>query len=197
MTIRQRIMKTIYPVIMWVSKLTGGRARALGDGNNIVEPPQSIYDLHVTLNNGQDLDLASLKGKKILIVNTASNCGYTHQYEALQELSAKYTHQLEVIGFPANDFKEQEKGNDEEIASFCKVNYGVTFPLVRKSVVVPGSDQHPVFYWLTHASANGWNDQAPVWNFSKYLVAEDGKLLGYFDPGVSPLAEAITSQLNK
>jgi len=197
MTIRQKIMKAIYPAIMWVSKLTGSRARSLQEDNKKTQPPQSIYDLHVTLNNGQDLDLASLKGKKILIVNTASNCGYTHQYEALQELSAKYTHQLEVIGFPANDFKEQEKGNDEEIASFCKVNYGVTFPLVRKSVVVPGSDQHPVFYWLTHASANGWNDQAPVWNFSKYLVAEDGKLLGYFDPGVSPLAEAITSQLNK
>lgn len=197
MTIRQRIMKTIYPVIMWVSKLTGGRARALANDNNKSQPAQSIYDLHVTLNNGQDLQLASLKGKKILIVNTASNCGYTHQYEALQELSAKYMHQLEVIGFPANDFKEQEKGSDEEIASFCKVNYGVTFPLARKSTVVPGADQHPVFYWLTHAAANGWNNQAPVWNFSKYLIAEDGRLLGYFDPGVSPLAESITNQLNK
>ncbi|OJW32513.1 MAG: glutathione peroxidase [Sphingobacteriales bacterium 46-32] len=197
MTIRQRIMKTIYPVIMWVSKLTGGRARALADGNEKTQPLQSIYDLHVTLNNGKDLDLASLKGKKILIVNTASNCGYTHQYEALQELSAKYNHQLEVIGFPANDFKEQEKGSDEEIASFCKVNYGVTFPLARKSTVVPGAEQHPVFYWLTHAAANGWNNQAPVWNFSKYLIAEDGRLLGYFDPGVSPLAEAITNQLDK
>jgi glutathione peroxidase len=94
---------------------------------------------------------------------------------------------LVVIGFPANDFQEQEKGSDEEISEFCRINYGVTFPLASKSVVVKNEEQHPVFKWLTDKSKNGWNDQAPEWNFSKYLVAPDGKLLGYYGTAVSPL----------
>lgn len=189
-------MKALYPAIMWVSKLTGKRARAIEAAAG-QHPPQPIYDLHITLNNGKDLPLASLKGKKVLLVNTASNCGYTHQYDALQELYKRYEGKLEIIGFPANDFKEQEKGDDAAIEAFCRVNYGVTFPLAKKSVVVPGTAQNNVFYWLSHAQANGWNDQAPVWNFSKYLVAEDGRLLAYFDPGVSPLDDAIIRELDK
>ena len=101
-----------------------------------------------------------------------------------------------VIGFPANDFKEQEKGNDEDIAQFCKMNFGVTFPLVRKSTVIKGRDQQEVFQWLTDKTKNGWNSKQPSWNFSKYLVNEMGTLTNYFDPAIPPLSEAITGELN-
>ena len=161
-----------------------------------IAPPESFYDLAATLNNSSPLDFSELKGKKVLLVNTASNCGYTNQYEALQELHEKFRNELLVIGFPANDFKEQEIGNDEEIASFCKLNYGVTFPLAKKSSVV-GDDKNEVFRWLSDKNRNGWNDQQPTWNFSKYLVSEDGMLLNYFDPGISPTSAEVINAIKK
>ena len=121
-----------------------------------------------------------------MLVNTASNCGYTAQYKELEELYEKYKNQLVIIGFPANDFKEQEKGSDEEIAQFCRVNYGISFPLSKKSVVIKSPEQNPVFRWLTDKSRNGWNDKPPTWNFSKYLVNEEGTLTHYFDPAIPP-----------
>lgn len=162
-----------------------------------IKAPRSVYDLSVILNNGDNLPLASLQGKKLLLVNTASNCGYTNQYADLQNLYEQYKDRLIIIGFPANDFHEQEKGNDEEIAQFCKVNFGVSFPLARKSVVVKSPEQNPVFAWLTHKAQNGWNEQEPSWNFSKYLVNERGVLTHYFDPSVSPLSEIVTSAVSK
>jgi glutathione peroxidase len=102
-----------------------------------------------------------------------------------------------VIGFPANDFKEQEKGNDHDIAAFCKINYGVTFPLAAKSSVVRGKQQNEIFKWLSDKKLNGWNDQQPTWNFSKYLVDENGVLTNYFDPAVSPASEEIKNAINQ
>ncbi len=192
MTFRQRLMKLAYPFIAGLSKLAG-RANSVENENKIV-PNQSIYQLSVTLNNGEILHLEKLKGKKILIVNTASNCGYTGQYAGLQTLYDRFSEDLVVIGFPANDFKEQEKANDADIAEFCLVNYGVSFPLAQKSRVIKGLGQHPVFEWLTHKQQNGWNGHPPSWNFSKYLVNEGGMLTHYFSTTVSPLdAEVIAA----
>ena len=155
---------------------------------NNAEPQTSFWSLSATLNNGSQLDFGKLKDKKVLIVNTASNCGYTNQYSELQELYQKFQEKLVVIGFPSNDFKEQEKGSDEEIASFCQINFGVSFPLAKKSVVTKSGEQNKVFEWLTHKDLNGWNNQPPSWNFTKYLVNENGFLTHYFDPAVSPLS---------
>lgn len=161
-----------------------------------MQPTASFYDLHTILNNGEAFSFEELKGKKLLIVNTASNCGYTNQYEDLQKLYEQYKDKLVVIGFPANDFKEQEKGSDEEIATFCKLNFGVSFPLAKKSAVI-GADKNEVFQWLSDKNKNGWNEQEPTWNFSKYLVSEDGVLLNYFDPGVSPMSNEVISAIEK
>ena len=160
-----------------------------------VVPPVSFFTLKTVLNDGKLLEMASLKGKKILLVNTASACGYTAQYEQLQQLYSQYNNKLVVIGFPANDFKEQESGTDEEIASFCKKNFGLSFPLVQKTVVVKKPGQNSVFQWLTDPSKNGWNSQPPSWNFSKYLVNEEGELTDYFGPGVEPLNEPILTAI--
>lgn len=195
MTIRQRLMKFLYPLLMKLTKATGKNSKILHNTND--QPMTSIYDLSVQLNNGKELNLGQYKGKKILLVNTASNCGYTNQYDDLQALYKKFSGNLEIIGFPANDFHEQEKGSDEEIAQFCKINFGVTFPLVKKSVVVPAPDQHPVYKWLTNKEENGWNEQAPTWNFSKYLLDEKGHLTDYFDPSVSPLSNEVVTAVEK
>jgi glutathione peroxidase len=129
------------------------------------------------------------------LVNTASDCGYTGQYSELEELYQQYKNKLVVIGFPANDFKNQESKNDDAIASFCKINYGVTFPLAQKSSVIKGSQQNEVFNWLSDSTKNGWCNQPPTWNFSKYLVDENGMLIGYFSKDVSPLNEKIIRAL--
>src|SRR5258705_11527789 len=127
MTLRQSILKLIYPLWMWYSRSKESRKKILQNKNN-VKPLQSFYSLSAHLNNDAELNFNSLKGKKVLLVNTASDCGYTNQYDDLQKLFEKNNDKLIIIGFPANDFKEQEKGNDEEIAQFCKVNFGITFP---------------------------------------------------------------------
>jgi glutathione peroxidase len=192
MTYRQKVLKAIYPALMWVTKLTGKNTKELS-GNK--QPPVSFYSLRATLNNGDTLNFGSLQGKKVMLVNTASDCGYTNQYDDLQQLAEKYKDKLMVIGFPANDFKEQEKGSDDEIAAFCKKNFGVTFPLMQKSVVVKSAQQHPVYQWLTDAAKNGWNNKYPSWNFSKYLINDKGILTNYFDPSVSPLSNDIINAI--
>jgi glutathione peroxidase len=185
MTLRQKILKWIYPLLIRFKKIRGENKNL--EQPKVLIPKLPLHDLSVLLNNGAELPLASLKGRKLLIVNTASNCGYTGQYAELQELYERYKDRLVVLGFPSNDFKKQEKGTDEEIARFCQVNYGVSFPLAKKSVV-RGAGQNPVFQWLTHKERNGWNEQQPSWNFAKYLVNEEGALTHYFDPAVSPLS---------
>jgi glutathione peroxidase len=189
MTYRQKVLKAIYPAWMWITKLTGKNSTTLAGGNK--EPAVSFYTQKAIQINGDTLDFSTLKGKKILLVNTASDCGYTNQYDDLQKLAETYKEKLVVLGFPANDFKEQEKGSNEEIATFCKVNFGVTFPLMQKSSVIKSPLQNSVFQWLTEPSKNGWNDKAPTWNFSKYLVNEKGILTNYFDPSVPPLSDDV------
>jgi glutathione peroxidase len=196
MTIRQKILKAIYPAFTWWGRVSGKNSRVFtNDSLNVA--PQSLYDLSVTLNNGDSIPLASCKGKKLLLVNTASDCGYTDQYDELQKLYQENKDKLVIIGFPANDFKEQEKGTDEEILQFCKLNYGVTFPLAKKSKVMPGPDQNPVFQWLTDKNKNGWTSKKPSWNFSKYLVNEDGVLISYFDPSISPTSKEVVDALKR
>jgi glutathione peroxidase len=159
-------------------------------------PVVSLYDIPFETIAGEQSSLAAYKGKKIVVVNTASDCGYTGQYEELQTLYAQAKGEIMIVGFPANDFKAQEKGSNEQIASFCKKNYGVEFPIAAKASVVKGSNQHPVFAWLSDPAKNGWNKEAPAWNFSKYIIDEEGKLIGYFDPGVSPLGKDFLKALN-
>jgi glutathione peroxidase len=189
MTGRQKILKAFYPMIVWLSKLGNKNAGVLT--NNKTSSPVSFYTLNGILTNGAELSLATFKGKKILLVNTASDCGYTDQYSDLQKLYASHKDKLVIIGFPANDFKEQEKGSDKDIAQFCKLNYGIEFPLMKKSTVIKSADQHPVFQWLSDPAKNGWNSKAPSWNFSKYLVNEEGVLTHYFGPAVEPMSETI------
>lgn len=185
MSLRQSIMKTIYPLIMLKGKLFAKKADYQSNDKNIT-PPVSFYTLHVTQNNGTIIDLNEYKGKKILIVNTASDCGYTGQFDDLEKLHQQ-NKDLVILGFPANDFKQQEKKDDKAIAEFCKVNYGVTFPLMQKTHVIKGAEQNAVFKWLSDPAMNGWCAQQPVWNFNKYLVNEEGVLVGYFSQNISPL----------
>ena len=195
MSYRQSILKTIYPAIMWSSKAAGKKQIQWNQENKI--PLVPIYSLTTKDINGKDFDFSTVKGKKILLVNTASDCGFTGQYEALEKLQEKYSSSLVVIGFPANDFKEQESKDNESIATFCKKNYGVSFPLMSKSVVVKKQNQNEVFQWLSEASMNGWNQQAPVWNFCKYLVNEQGILTHYFPMTVDPLDASVVEAIEK
>lgn len=189
MTIRQILLKAFYPLIMLQRKISGtGDAIQIREGQ---QPVVSLYDLTIQLNNGKLLNLSELKGRKILFVNTASNCGYTAQYGELETLYSTHRDKLEVIGFPANDFKQQEPLDDAAIAEFCKINFGVSFPLAQKSTVIKETGQHPVFSWLTHKEQNGWCDQQPLWNFCKYLVDEEGKLIAFFAQSISPLQEEL------
>lgn len=195
MTGRQKILKAVYPLFIWWSNKQGKGVKKLHAENTV--PAVSFYSLKDTLINGAAFDFANLKGKKVMLVNTASDCGYTGQYDDLQKLSEQYRDKLVVIGFPANDFKEQEKGSDKEIAEFCRLNFGVTFPLMKKSVVVKKRGQNPVFQWLTDSSKNGWSNQQPSWNFCKYIVDENGRLTNYFGSAVEPLGTEITDAINK
>jgi glutathione peroxidase len=196
MTLRQRILKAVYPAFTWFGKITGRNAQVFTNDTPLL-PAQSIYDLSVMLNSGEIVPLSKYKGIKMLLVNTASDCGYTDQYTELEKLYEENTGKLVVIGFPANNFKQQETKSDEEIAQFCKLNYGVSFPLAKKSNVIPGEDQNPVFQWLTHKNKNGWTNKKPSWNFSKYLVNENGVLINYFDPAISPTGKEVMNAIKK
>jgi len=192
--------KSIIPILALVvlfscgSKNTASQTETVEE-KTVVENTPSIYDFKMKSINGEEIDFAKYKGKKILIVNTASKCGNTPQYEGLQKLHEEYKDKLHILGFPANNFKAQEPGTDEEIAEFCKLNYGVTFQMFSK-ISVKGDDKHPLYQWLTDADLNGWNSEEPNWNFSKYLVSEDGKLVKYFNAKTKPYDEQIISNLN-
>lgn len=161
----------------------------------IIVASMGIYDFKVNGLDGKPIDLSGYKGKKILIVNTASQCGYTPQYADLQQLYDKYKDKLVVIGFPANNFGQQEPGSNSDIKEFCKKNYGVNFPMAEK-VSVKGDDIHPLFKYLTEEAAKmGVND--PIkWNFTKFLIDEKGKLVAVFPSKVKPMSEEITKYLN-
>ncbi|MXV16059.1 glutathione peroxidase [Hufsiella ginkgonis] len=160
----------------------------------LLAAPASIYQYKVASIEGKKIDLKKYKGKKVLIVNTASKCGYTPQYAELQQLSEKYKDKLVVIGFPANNFKEQDPGTNLEIKEFCKANYGVTFPLSEK-VSVKGDDIDPLFKYLISAeNAEGITGDIS-WNFEKFLVDENGKLIHRFKSKVKPMSEELTRYL--
>lgn len=157
-------------------------------------PQTSIYDLKLKTLDGKEMDFSSYKGKKLLIVNTASECGYTPQYEELQHLHQDYGDKITVLGFPANNFGGQEPGTNEAIGAFCTKNFGVTFQLFAKSSVLP-PDQNPLYQWLTQPSQNGWNSEAPTWNFCKYLVNEKGELVRFYSASISPLSEEVLKMI--
>lgn len=147
--------------------------------------------------DGGELDLSTLKGKKILVVNVASKCGLTQQYKGLQELYEKHGgEKFEIIGFPANNFAGQEPGSNEQIVEFCQKNYGVTFTMMDK-ISVKGKDIHPIYQWLTEKAKNGVADGKVTWNFQKFLIDEDGNLVKSLSPQTSPTDGEIVSWLGK
>ncbi len=150
----------------------------------------SIHQFKVKSIEGKIIDFASFKGKKILVVNTASKCGYTPQYEALQKVYNDYKDKMVIVGFPANNFGGQEPGSDGEIQEFCKARFGVSFPLASK-VSVKGDDMAPIYKWLISKAENGVLDAEVAWNFGKFLLDENGKLLQYFPSRVKPDSEEI------
>lgn len=155
---------------------------------------QSIHNFKVAGIDGKQINLAAYKGKKILIVNTASKCGYTPQYESLQKVYDQYKDKLVILGFPCNQFGGQEPGTNEEIVAFCKENYGVNFPLADK-IDVKGANIAPIYQWLTQKAKNGVLDANISWNFNKFLLDENGKMLAYFPSNVKPDSEAIAAYL--
>lgn len=166
---------------------------------NVTHAPmgKSFYDLSIkTLDGKGNINFADFKGKKILCVNTASECGYTKQYEGLQKISEQYKGKLIVIGFPCNQFGGQEPGGQEEISTFCKKNYGVTFPLTEK-IDVKGKNQHVVYQWLCQKSNNHVGDYEVKWNFNKFLIDEQGNLQAYFPSSVKPESEELAAAIKK
>ena len=155
---------------------------------------KSIYDFKVEGLTGGTIDFSAFKGKKILIVNTASKCGYTPQYEGLEKLYKTYKDKLVIVGFPANNFGGQEPGTNTEIGEFCKKNYGVSFPMAAK-VSVKGDDTAPIYKWLCNKAENGVLDAEIGWNFGKFLLDEKGNLIQYFPSKVTPMSEEITGKL--
>lgn len=156
---------------------------------------QSFYDFKVKDINGKKFDLSSLKGKKVMVVNTASLCGNTPQYADLEKLYKEYgPNKFVIVGFPANNFGSQEPGSNAEIKSFCTKNYDVTFPMMSK-ISVKGADMNPVYKWLTEKKENGVMDSEVQWNFQKYLINPDGKLAAVIDPKTKPYDEKIISWL--
>ena len=152
---------------------------------------KSIHSFKVKALDGKTIDFSKFKGKKILIVNTASECGFTPQYEGLQKLYETYKDQLVIVGFPANNFGGQEPGSNEEIGAFCKKNYGVTFPMAVK-VSVKGKDIAPIFKFLTDKKLNGVKSTTILWNFEKFLLNEKGELIDTFVSTTKPTSESIT-----
>jgi len=166
----------------------------LGNVSHPTPQQKSIYDFKVAAIDGSTINFADFKGKHILIVNTASKCGYTPQYKDLEALYRQYKGKLVVIGFPANNFGGQEPGSNEEIKVFCSEKYDVSFPMAAK-VSVKGDDIHPLFRWLTSKSENGVLDAEIRWNFGKFLLDDKGKLVEYFPSRVNPLSAEITAKL--
>ena len=153
------------------------------------------YDISIRSINSEPLMLGKFKGKKLLIVNTASACGFTPQYSGLQELYNEFRDKLEIIACPCNQFGEQEQGDPATITEFCEVNYGVNFTLTEK-IEVLGANRHPLYTWLCSKSNNGVMDSEVVWNFQKYLIDENGKFLGMYHPSISPISEEIINAVN-
>ena len=162
--------------------------------SNIVAAKNFHYFSIPSLDESNTLNMGDYKGKKILVVNVASKCGYTSQYEGLQKLNEQYGDKVQIIGFPCNQFMGQEPGGKEEIAAFCKKNYGVTFPMTTK-INVKGSDQHAIYQWLTSKAENQVGDYKVSWNFNKFLIDENGKLITHYSSNVEPMSEELITAI--
>jgi glutathione peroxidase len=164
---------------------------AASAGDPASASPEAFFDLEVRTLDGRPQDLGEFRGKVVLVVNTASKCGLTPQYEKLQELYETYAERgLVVLGFPCNQFLWQEPGTPDEIATFCRVNYGVTFPMMEKSKVKEGDEQSPVYDLLSYVTG-----EIPSWNFAKYLISRDGSSVRYYSPGTDPMGEELTAAI--
>jgi glutathione peroxidase len=177
-------------VLLFTAYSCGFKKVVARPASGFQEESISIYDFKMTTIDGNELDFKQYKGKKLLIVNTASECGYTPQYEGLQELHKLHGDKIAILGFPANNFGGQEPGSDLEIDKFCKENYGVTFQMFSK-ISVKGSDMSPLYVWLTDKTKNGWNTEAPNWNFCKYLINEKGELVKFYASAIKPTSEEL------
>jgi len=193
----KKILGIVFSAVLVFSATSCGFKKVVArptESDIIMEEKGSIYDFTMESIDGQEISLSKYKGSKILIVNTASECGFTPQYEGLQELNKMHGDKVVILGFPANNFGGQEPGTDLEIKTFCQANYGVTFQMFSK-ISVKGDDMHPLYQWLSDKNMNGWNDQAPKWNFCKYLVNEKGELVKYFASGVDPMGDEILGEI--
>ncbi len=188
MRLIKKILAGTYSLRMSFSEFTGIGIN-VNKNNNMIKAPVSFFSLYARTNNGEQISLGNFRGKKILLVNLASKCGYTPQYDELEKLYRKNSN-LIILGFPSNDFGGQEPGSDKEITDFCRISFGVTFPLFAKDHV-KGAAKQTVYEWLCNAEKNGWNDKEPAWNFYKYLVDEEGNLNSVFSSSVSPLSDEI------
>ncbi|WP_345266522.1 glutathione peroxidase [Nibrella viscosa] len=163
----------------------GNKKEVLARPTNAEAPAKTLYDFTMKSIDGKPVALSGFKGKKVVILNVASKCGYTPQYADWEKFYKEHGSKIVVLGFPANNFMSQEPGSNEDIATFCQKNYGVTFPMFEK-IDVTGDSQHPLYKWLSTKSLNGWNDKTPSWNFCKYVINENGQLTHFFASGVKP-----------
>jgi glutathione peroxidase len=164
---------------------------------NWAQVPGSFYDFKVKALDGSEFDFSSLKGKKVLIVNTASKCGFTPQYAELEQLYKTYGgDKFVILGFPATNFLSQEPGTDKEIGEFCRINYGVTFPMMSK-ISVKGTDCHPLYIWLTKKEFNKVSDSEVKWNFQKYLIDENGNLVKVLYSKTKPMDKEIVDWISE
>ncbi len=191
-------MKLFYTLLMSVASCFGGSKPISKPTNMTIENNASndFYKFKMNAIDGKVIDFAKYAGKKVLIVNTASECGYTPQYAELQKLHEQYSDKVVVLGFPCDDFGGQEPGANVAIEHFCKKNYGVTFQLFEK-LSVKGKSISPLYKWLTDKNKNGWNEQAPTWNFCKYLINEKGELIKFFPSAVSPMGKDVIEAIAK
>lgn len=191
----RKIIKTATLIIFVFTTISCGFKKVVARPDSAQQDPStSIYDFRLASITGEIIDFEKYKGKKLLIVNTASECGYTPQYKDLQKLHDLHGTRVVILGFPANNFGGQEPGTDTEIASFCKENYGVSFQMFSK-LSVKGSDTAPLYQWLTDKSKNGWNDEAPNWNFCKYLINEQGELVKFYASAINPMSEELLKDI--
>ena len=192
----QIIKYSLAMLLILISFQCNGQTNNKEENKNNMQDIQTLHDFVVKDINGKDFDLSTLKGNKVLVVNVASKCGLTPQYEDLQALYDKYKNKgFVVIGFPANNFMGQEPGTNSEIMEFCTVNYGVTFPMMDK-ISVKGKEQAPLYKWLTNKSENGKINQKVTWNFQKFMIDEEGHLVDVVMPKESPMSDKIINWLN-
>ena len=192
---KNNMIKLIIATIMFMSCAQAqNNSTTANMSTNEIATAASIHSFSVKALDGSNINFADYKGKKILVVNTASECGYTPQYKELEALYEKYKTKLVIVGFPANNFGGQEPGSNTEIKTFCEKNYGVTFPMAEK-ISVKGNDMAPIYKWLTSKSENGVLDAEIKWNFNKFLLDENGHIIAKFDSGTTPMSEEIVGKL--